>query len=264
MSRSRNKVLALAIGLLVVLALGAAVWSRTGGQSGQQTVAGPSSEGVVTRLWELKVDPAQLDAFRGIGAENVEASTRLEPGVLMMHAVQLADDPTQVRVLEVYANQNAYESHIRTPHFLKYKTAAERMVRSQQLVPINAVLLCAKGGTIAPADAQRAMVRIAIIEVDPAQLDAYKSLLKEEQEASVRLEPGVLMLHSVQYTEDPSQVRLLEVYANREAYESHIQTPHFLKYKNGTEKMVRSLELPLAKPILLAANSKEVGVPTCT
>jgi quinol monooxygenase YgiN len=245
--------LALATGLLVALGISAVLWSRTGEQSGKRTAATPRADGVVARLWELQVDPAQLDAFRAVGAENQEASIRLEPGVLMMHAVQLAHDPSQVRVLEVYSNQSAYESHIRTPHFLRYKAAAERMVRAQRLVPINPILLCAQGGPVPSTVAQGAMVRIAVISVDPAQLDAYKAFLTEEQEASVRLEPGVLMLHSIQYADDPTQVRLLEVYASREAYESHIRTPHFLKYKTGTERMVTSLELPLADPIGLAA-----------
>lgn len=230
--------------------------------SGQDTTV-PITQTVVARLWELEIDPVRLAEFGAIGAENLEASTRLEPGVLMMHAIQLANAPTRVLVLEVYADQSAYEAHIRTPHFNKYKTASAPMVRSQKLVPINPIRLCAKGGTIDPAAAQGLMVRIAVIGVNPTQLDAYKTFLTEEQEASVRLEPEVLMLHSAQYTGDPTQVRLLEVYASRDAYQSHIKTPHFLKYKMGTEKMVTSLELPLANPILLAAKAKKAGSSAC-
>lgn len=99
------------------------------------------------------------------------------------------------------------------------------------------------------------MVRIAEIEVDPAQLDAYTALLAEEQEASVRLEPGVLMLHSVLITDDPTQILLLEVYASREAYDAHLQTPHFLKYKSGTVHMVKSLRLVPVEPIKLCSKA---------
>ncbi len=97
------------------------------------------------------------------------------------------------------------------------------------------------------------MVRIAELEIDPAQLDAYKVMLAEEQAASVRLEPGVLMLHSVALADAPTKVRLLEVYADRAAYEAHLKTPHFVKYKTGTEAMVKSLRLLNATPILLCA-----------
>ncbi len=99
------------------------------------------------------------------------------------------------------------------------------------------------------------MVRIAELEVDPAQVEAYKTILAEEQEASVRLEPGVLMLHSVAITDQPTHIRLLEVYASRSAYEAHIKAPHFVKYKVSTEKMVKSLKLIPATPILLCAKS---------
>ena len=100
------------------------------------------------------------------------------------------------------------------------------------------------------------MVRIAELEIDPAYLEAYKAILAEEQEASVRLEPGVLMLHSVAIADDPAHIRLLEVYASRTAYEAHLKAPHFIKYKTSTETMVRSLKLIETTPILLCAKSK--------
>lgn len=63
------------------------------------------------------------------------------------------------------------------------------------------------------------------------------------------------MLHAVQLRDTPHQVRLLEVYASLEAYQAHIQSPHFLKYKTGTAEMVRSLRLIDVDPILLGAKS---------
>src|SRR3954449_8514008 len=106
----------------------------------------------------------------------------------------------------------------------------------------------------APQSPERT-VRIAEIEIDPEQLDAYKAILAEQQEASVRLEPGVLMLHSVALGDSPASIRLLEVYASRSAYEAHIQSLHFVKYKTSTEKMVKQLRLVETTPILLCAKS---------
>jgi quinol monooxygenase YgiN len=130
-----------------------------------------------------------------------------------------------------------------------------QMVRTL-LMAISATIM-----SLSAADASAAsdppMVRIAEIEVDPAQLDAYKMILAEEQEASVRLEPGVLMLHSVAIADQPNHIRLLEVYADRSAYEAHIRSPHFVKYKTSTELMVKSLKLIATTPILLCAKSQD-------
>jgi quinol monooxygenase YgiN len=95
------------------------------------------------------------------------------------------------------------------------------------------------------------IVRIAELEIDPNQLDAYRALLAEEIEASVALEPGVIMLHAVAERERPEQIRILEVYADREAYEVHLLTPHFLKYKTGTANMVRALRLVDVDPVMM-------------
>ena len=95
------------------------------------------------------------------------------------------------------------------------------------------------------------IVRIAELEIDPAQLGAYRALLSEEIEASVEMEPGVLMLHAVAEKERPEQIRILEVYADRAAYEAHLLTPHFLKYKTATAGMVKSLRLVDVDPVMM-------------
>ncbi|WP_281540735.1 putative quinol monooxygenase [Maribacter aestuarii] len=87
------------------------------------------------------------------------------------------------------------------------------------------------------------MVRIAEIEVDPDYLEEYISILKVEAEASVRLEPEVICIYPMFQKENPNQIRLLEIYANKAAYESHLQTPHFKHYKESTLPMVKSLQL---------------------
>ena len=101
------------------------------------------------------------------------------------------------------------------------------------------------------------MVRIAKIVVDPARLESYQSALKEEIEASVRLEPGVLTLYAVSEKDNPHHVTILEIYADSAAYKSHIRTPHFLKYKEGTKDMVKALELIDTVPLIPSMKIKD-------
>ena len=98
--------------------------------------------------------------------------------------------------------------------------------------------------------AENNLVRLSKIIVDPAQLDAYNVFLKEEIEASMRLEPGVLTLYATYEKDAPHHVTILEIYADSVAYESHLKTPHFQKYKQGTIEMVQELELVDVKPLI--------------
>lgn len=94
------------------------------------------------------------------------------------------------------------------------------------------------------------MVRLAKIVIDSSQLENYKTMLKEEIETSVRVEPGVITLYAVSEKEHPTHITILEIYADTAAYKSHLQTPHFIKYKTGTKDMVKSLDLVPADPIV--------------
>jgi quinol monooxygenase YgiN len=90
---------------------------------------------------------------------------------------------------------------------------------------------------------QDMIIRISEIEIHAQYLSEYKSILKEEAAASVKLEKGVVAIFPMDQKVDSTQIRILEIYATREAYESHLKTPHFQKYKTSTLKMVRSLRL---------------------
>ncbi len=94
-----------------------------------------------------------------------------------------------------------------------------------------------------PVPANALMIRIAKIEIEPQDVQAYLAILKEESAVSVQLEPGVISIYPMYQKEAPTQVRILEIYSDRAAYEAHLQTPHFKKYKTSTLDMVKGLEL---------------------
>ena len=53
----------------------------------------------------------------------------------------------------------------------------------------------------------------------------------------------------MQSVEDSTKIRILEIYASDEAYQQHLKTEHFKKYKQGTLHMVKDLKLPTMKPL---------------
>jgi quinol monooxygenase YgiN len=87
------------------------------------------------------------------------------------------------------------------------------------------------------------MYRIAKIKVDAKQLAVYASFLQEQMTTAIKLEPGVLSYTAIADKKDATSITILEVYASNEAYQSHILTPHFKKYKDAVKDMVLALEL---------------------
>ena len=117
------------------------------------------------------------------------------------------------------------------------------------------IILIAMTFTLSAAAQSQRIVRLAKIEVDPAQLEQYNAALKEQMTTAIKVEPGVLTYYAVADKADPSHITILEIYADTSAYQAHIQTAHFKKYKATVQNMVNKLELEDVN--LIAAAKKE-------
>lgn len=100
----------------------------------------------LVRLAELEIDPARLDEYRTLLREGIEAAVATEPGVLMLYALSVREQPNLVRIVEIYADEAAYQAHLLSPHFLEYKTLSEGMVLSLTLIETDPIMLRAKAG----------------------------------------------------------------------------------------------------------------------
>ena len=149
--------------------------------------------------------------------------------------------------------------YVAAPAFINAKNSLESRLAAhglsvQDVLTNNAARLF--GADIPVREYGQRMVRLAEIEVYPGQLEEYMAFAKEVGTVSMATEPGVIGLFSMQDKDDPCKVFILEVYADEEAYRSHLQTAHFKKYKEGTACMVKSLRLTDTNPLVTATLNK--------
>lgn len=66
--------------------------------------------------------------------------------------------------------------------------------------------------------------------IKPEMIEAYKAATLENARQTV-LEAGILRFDVFQDAKDPTHFSLFEVYRDLQAREYHLQTPHFLAWK---------------------------------
>ena len=125
----------------------------------------------------------------------------------------------------------------------------KRTFLDKVLLMVMSLLAVACSGDKAAKGDGTMIVRLAEIEVYPEHLQEYLEYANEVDRVSVEQEPGVVCLFPMQSAEDSTKIRILEIYASEEAYQSHLKTEHFQKYKQGTLHMVKDLKLPTMKPL---------------
>lgn len=118
---------------------------------------------------------------------------------------------------------------------------------------VGAMLAISLSGSVMAQETRGPVVRIAELEIDPAQLENYKAVVKEEMETSIRVEPGVLALYAVAEKGKPTMLRFFEMYTDEAAYNAHRESPHFRKYVEVTNDMIVSRKLIENDPVQLSA-----------
>ena len=88
----------------------------------------------IVRLSKIEVHSEYLEEYVKCAIEVGEISLRTEPGVLTMYAVAEKDNACRITILETYASQKVYKSHIASAHFQKYKQGTLDMVQSLELI----------------------------------------------------------------------------------------------------------------------------------
>ena len=205
----------------------------------------------LVRWAELDIDPTSLDSFKAAAHTLEEAVLRTEPGVAAYHAVSEAGNPGRVHVLEMYDDAAVYQAHVQQPHFREFRATTDKMMIGRQLHDVLPVRLGAKARLSASP-----LVRIAKLEIDPGQLQAYEAAVSQEIDDSIRLEPGVLTIYALALADRQSQLRFFEIYADEASYREHLVSPHFRKYLETTKSMIRSRSLFETRPIFLGLRQR--------
>lgn len=170
-------------------------------------------------------------------------------GVLAVYGGE--DKNGVMRYLEIYTDENAFNA---AQNNANVKTAAAQALKLAQVhktLAADAFNLQSKIGTADKA-------RMALLVIDPAQLDAYKKVLAKEMQSAVANEEGVLALLATTETARPNVFHLLELYADDNAYRAHIDGPYFQEYNKAVQTMVTDKVLIVNKPQAVTLSGKNL------
>jgi len=97
-------------------------------------------------------------------------------------------------------------------------------------------------------------VLVVTIDIKPQFKDRFMAEMLDDARGSVRDEPGCLRFDVIQDEKEPGRIYLYEVYADRAAFDVHMTTPHFLKWKNAVQDWLAAPPVVGAGPSVFPAD----------
>lgn len=190
------------------------------------------------RLFALQVEPRQQEAFLAVGRDNFTQSVQSEAGTLAMYAAPKKDEPQLNYVVEIYQDQTAYQQHADSPQFQKFVEVAKTAVVGREVIELDPQLLLEKSEPLAVRFPQDFAVRLADIEVEPSQNQAFGAIVKAEMQQAMANETGVLVMYAATVKHQPNRWIFFEIYQNEQAYQLHREQPYFKAYLEQTRPML--------------------------
>ena len=142
--------------------------------------------------------------------KKIEASIRLEPGVITLYGVTEKDNPEHVFLFETYADSNQYRSHLATPHFQKYKQGTLQMVKQLDLIQMEPIIYHRKP-ELSNARQEDLYIRLIKIELDSNAVGNFEKLGNSVMLPGIKQESGVLVMYGVAEKNHPTRVSILDV-----------------------------------------------------
>ncbi|WP_231596040.1 putative quinol monooxygenase [Sphingobacterium endophyticum] len=93
----------------------------------------------LVRIAELEIYPEYWEEYKEILIFEAKESVENEDGVVCIFPMEMKSEDFKIKILEIYANQKAYEDHLKTPHFQYYKSNTLKMVKELKLLDMNAL-----------------------------------------------------------------------------------------------------------------------------
>ena len=162
------------------------------------------------------------------------------------------DENGVMRYLEIYTDENSFNAAQNNANVKTAAAQAFKLAQVHKTLAADAFNLQSKlSGTADKA-------RMALLVIDPAQLDAYKKVLAKEMQSAVASEEGVLALLATTETARPNVFHLLELYSDDNAYRAHIDGPYFQEYNKAVQTMVTDKVLIVNKPLAVTLSGKNL------
>ena len=133
----------------------------------------------VFNIFELGVQADKATAYDTVGENNITRSITNEPGTLSMVSVKDKENPNLAYMIEIYADDAAYRTHLASPQYKVFAEQAPSILTDHKLrLSLTAQYLGDKGSLIKQnGEMITNMVRINVLPGDEA---AFKAAVMAE------------------------------------------------------------------------------------
>lgn len=186
-------------------------------------------------FFELGVAEGKTVKYDQVAKHNISTSIANEKGTLAMYSVKLQANPEIAYMLEIYADNAAYQIHRDSSQYQAFaKVSPEILTDHKKRTALVPQFL----GDRKIKQTATTQSRLVSLTVKPEHNIQFSKIIQAEMAQSLKVEDGVLAMYAATKQDSLNDWIFFEIYADEAAYQAHRETLHFKDYLKQTDKMI--------------------------
>lgn len=193
-------------------------------------------EGNMPRVqWAVvESNSGEMQRIIDIGARVLAPTTAKEAGTYALYGAIEKNNPNLMRLLEIYASDEAYRIHSTSEAFQQYRAERLPYLAGLKLLPVNGIVLEQKNrgvGTISVTNR---------FEIAPVDLATFQKLISDEAIRAVREDSGVMGAFVTAEQPNPNILHTMIIFADENAAQKYFSSNAYKNYRKQVEKLIQT------------------------
>ncbi len=220
--------------LAAILLAGGLLLTTTG--AGAKEITTPSGKSPIVHWEVLKAKPGTMGEMIEMAARNVAPLAAKEAGTYALYGSVDKQNPDVMRLLEIYEDETAYEVHVGSIGFGKYREERKNILEKRVMLPVDPIVLEQKEKGVGTS------VVLHLYDVKPAKLDSFKKLIAMEMCRGVKEEAGVMGLFATVEQERTNMVHTYELFADESARKAYMNSKAYQSFTKKIKNMLNGVK----------------------
>ena len=153
-------------------------------------------------------------------------------------------------LLEIYENEEAYEKHVSSKGFLKYKKEREPIMEKLIILEAEPIALEQKTSGVGT------IIYLNKFDIIPEKLEEYKKLAVEEAKRAVKDEPCVMGMYFTAEKDNPNAIHIMTIFRYQSSFDKYFASKEYKLFKEKYEPMLESFHEVKCVPTKVVFNGR--------
>lgn len=169
-----------------------------------------------------------------MGARILAPTTAKEAGTYALYGVIERDNPNLMRLLEIYASDEAYRIHSTSPAFQQYRAERLPILAGLKILPVNGIVLEQKSRGVGTS------VVTNRFEIAPENLAAFQRIISAEAVRAVREDSGVMGAFVTAEQPRPNFLHTMIIFSDDKAAQKYFASTAYKTYRKQVEPLIQA------------------------